>query len=151
VLVVRAMLLLLLVLRRLKARAGGLIVDWRQKVCSGVLRGWTGMFASCGGLLSHRRIATWAGSRDIAVALRLLLAGSINGRLIVLRCNWWECDRCGDWRQCSACSLLTPEIVDGDILQRLEVDVVVVVHGVVAAVRGRVERHQRAGALCLRR
>jgi len=81
------MLLLLLVLWWLKARAVGLIVDWRLNVCSGVLRGWTWRFASCGGLLSHRCIATWAGSCDIAVAVRLLLAGSINGRLVVLRCN----------------------------------------------------------------
>jgi len=63
VLVVWAMLLLLLlVLWWLKAGASGLIVDWRLKVCSGVLRGCTGKFARCGGLFSHRRIATWAGS-----------------------------------------------------------------------------------------
>jgi len=89
------------------------------------LRGCPRVFAHCA-CVPSRSIITWTNERAVAVAWRLFSARSIVDR--------WKRNRGGDGRQCSACSLLTCLINDRYMLQGLEMDIVIVIHGVVAAV-----------------
>jgi hypothetical protein len=138
VLAVGAVLLVLLLLLMvvdlwLQARAGVLIVSRRLDVGAMELRGRASMFAR-GVWISRGSIPTRTGGRNVAVALRLFLARSSIDALVVLRCDRRKGDCGGDRWQCPACCLLTSRIVDGDMLQWLKMDVVIVVQGVIAAV-----------------